>query len=336
MKILSFATISVCGYLLIGCAQVPVSHVKQDLNNVQYLPASNIAVKIASLSSCIDPKDTTLNLNKHEPVTIIVHGCFHSEGRFRSLADVFAFHGQQAVCFNYDDRDSLAVSSADLMTAVEALATQLDHPKISIIGHSQGGLVARHAFIKERPVPFQEKNTVVDLTTISTPFGGIKAAAHCGSSTLAWLSLGLTKPICQIITGSKYKEIPPNASFITNPGQLQSAISRHLKIMTDEVGTCRSYDDKGTCVSNDFVFSVEEQVQKKVDSDVRQVSVLVKAGHVEIVGDAVTAPKKLIGILQQHGVLRTTPPHLVKQLSDLLETLYENPASSVSQTPNVN
>jgi hypothetical protein len=325
MKLSNFLITGICGYLLAGCAQVSVNSSMASLENIQYLPEPNITVKIDSLSSCGDPEDTWLKLDKYEPVTVIVHGCFHSEGRFRSLADVFAFHGQQAVCFNYDDRDSLAESSAKLIAAMEDLANQLDQPKISVIGHSQGGLVSRHAFIKERQVPFQNSNAVVDLTTISAPFGGIQAAAHCGSSALAWLSLGLTKPICQIITGSKYKEIPPNASFINNPGYLQSGIQRHLKIMTDESGTCRSYNKKGKCIADDYVFSLEEQVQKNVDKEERQVSVLVKAGHVEIVGDTDTAPQKLINILQQQGVLRNTPPHLESKLSQLLKSLYQNP-----------
>jgi triacylglycerol esterase/lipase EstA (alpha/beta hydrolase family) len=330
MKILKFVTSCFFGSLLIGCAQTPIEGVLRGLDYAQYLPEPNITMKIPSLSSCVGSYDNLLKLKKSEPVTIIVHGCFHSEGRFRSLADVFALHGQQTVCFNYNDRDSLAVSSTDLISAVEALATHLDHPKISVIGHSQGGLVARHAFTNEHPKPFQEKNALVDLTTISTPFGGIQAASHCGSSTLAWLSLGLTKPICQIITGSKYKEISPNASFITKPGQLQSVVQRHLKIMTDELDSCRSYDNNGKCVTNDFVFSVDEQVQKSVDLDARQVPVLVKAGHVEIVGDTGIAPKKLIDILQQQDVLRKTPPHLERKLSLLLESLYEFPVRTAS------
>ena len=53
---------------------------------------------------------------------MIVHGCFAAIGQFRSLADVFAFHGPQTVCFNYDDRDSLEASSAELIQAVDALS----------------------------------------------------------------------------------------------------------------------------------------------------------------------------------------------------------------------
>ena len=99
--------------------------------------------------------------------------------------------------------------------------------------------------------------------------------------------------------------------------------------MTDENDSCRSYDSKGKCVASDYVFGLDEQVQKNVDNEARQVSVLVKAGHVEIVGDTDIAPKKLINILQQQGVLSNTPQQLEKELSLLLGNLYENPARTI-------
>jgi hypothetical protein len=46
---------------------------------------------------------------------------------------------------------------------------------------------------------------------------------------------------------------------------------------------------------------------------------------VEIVGDAVTAPQKLIAILQQQGILNTTPPELKRSLAQLLGRLYTAP-----------
>jgi hypothetical protein len=316
------ATAFACVCIIGGCAHQPEDYVNSPLSNAGHLPESDVAVQIASLSNCTHSDDRELHLNSQEPVTVIVHGCFSSAGRFRSLADVFAFHGQQTVCFNYDDRDSLTNSSKELITALEELSAVLQKPEINIIGHSQGGLVARRALIEERSDRFSIDDINFDLVTISTPFGGIEAAAHCGSRTLAWLSIGLTKPLCQIITGRKYREIHGKSEFILEPGQLNSSVNEHLKIVTDEVDSCRVYDDQGDCVKDDFVFSIDEQHQGIVDSQTGLSSIIVKAGHVEIVGDASSVPTKLISILQEQRYLRATPADDKEALARLLVNLY--------------
>jgi len=291
------------------------------LDNAQDLPPTNISVEIPSLSNCTSADDTELALNSAEPVVVIVHGCFASAGQFRSLADVFAFHGQQTICFNYDDRDSLDKSSAELVTAMEELSNVMDNRDITIIGHSQGGLVSRRAFV-DRPDGFDAGEVRINLATVSAPFGGIEAAAHCGSKLLAWLSLGLTKPVCRLITGAKYKEIPPSAQFINEPGTLLSVVDRHLKISTDELGTCRRYGEDGGCAESDFVFSLKEQTQPAISADPGLADVTVRAGHVEIVGDGDTTPTKLIEILQAQRMLSQTPPERRAALSELLAALY--------------
>lgn len=302
------------------------SHDHVPLDNVAHLPEADINVEIPSLSQCTHPDDVNLRLNSLKPVNVIVHGCFSSAGRFRSLADVFAFHGQQTVCFNYNDRDSLTESSAQLIAAIEKLSEVLQQPEITVIGHSQGGLVARRAFIEERSDRLGTTNVRIHLTTISAPFGGIHSAAHCGSKTLAWLSLGLTKPICRMITGSKYREIPPNSDFIQRPGRLLAAVSRHLRIVTDELDSCRQYDEHNNCIEDDFVFSLDEQTQPAIENDTGLQSVVVKSGHVEIVGSGQTPPTKLIGILQQQGILAATPAESKNELAKLLTRLYLAPS----------
>jgi len=308
--------------ILSACAHQDEMFRDSPLSNAEYLPNADVTVQIASLSNCTHPDSDELRLNSYEPVTVIVHGCFSSAGRFRSLADVFAFHGQQTVCFSYNDRDSLTKSSNELITAIEDLSAALQQPDITVIGHSQGGLVARRALIEERSDRINVSDAKIDLATISTPFGGIGAAAHCGSKTLTWLSLGLVKPICQLVTGSKYRDIPATSDFILQPGELIPSVNRHIKIVTDEVDTCRVYDERGACREDDFVFSVDEQNQHIVDADEGMLALLVKAGHVEIVGDANTVPVKLIGILQQQGVLRATPEDAAEELAKLLANLY--------------
>ena len=305
-----------------ACAHQEETYVDSPLSNASNLPNPDVTVHIADLSNCTHANSNELDLNSQEPVTVVVHGCFSSAGSFRSLADVFAFHGQQTICFNYDDRDSLTSSSEKLVDALKELSAVLDRPDITVIGHSQGGLVARRALIEERPDRLSFDDVEIELVTISTPFGGIGIADHCGSKTMAWLSLGLVKPICHVITGRKYREINSYSDFILQPGHLVPSVSRHLKIVTDEVDTCRVYGENGNCIEDDFVFTVDEQTQSIVDAQAGLCSLLVKAGHVEIVGDANNAPEKLIEILQQEGILRATPEDDAEALARLLADLY--------------
>ncbi|MCJ7814797.1 MAG: hypothetical protein MUP31_01970 [Xanthomonadales bacterium] len=311
--------------LLAACASQPEYSADLPLENAGYLPEPDITVQIPSLSSCTSSRDTDLRLNSEQPVTVIVHGCFASEGRFRSLADVFAFHGQQTLCFDYNDRDSLEVSSAELIRSLEALSTVLKTPTIQVIGHSQGGLVARRALTQERADRLVADNAVVTLTTISAPFGGIEAASHCGSEALAWLSLGLVKPVCLIVTGEKYKEIPPGSDFMLHPGRLLPFVDRHLKIVTDEKNSCRKYSDKSECIEDDYVFSLLEQDQPAIEGDVSLEEITVKSGHIEIVGDVTISPTKLIEILQREGILLETPADSKASLELLLARLYQMP-----------
>jgi hypothetical protein len=312
----------VCNLLLAACAQYQYEDSIAPLENAAHLPDADISVEIPWLSNCTQAEQTQLNLNSGQPVIVIVHGCFSSAGRFRSLADVFAFHGQQAICFNYDDRASLIESSAKLITAITELSNVMQHRDIHVIGHSQGGLVARRAFIDERPDPFDARDANISLTTISTPFGGIKSASHCGSRAYAWFSLGLSRATCKLVTGDKYREIPPGSDFIENPGELSPTINSHLKISTDETDSCRAYNSRGSCIKDDFVFSIAEQTQEAIEDDVGLSSILVKAGHVEIVGDGHSAPTKLIGILQQYSILNATPEDMSEELVGLLGQLY--------------
>ena len=311
--------------LLAACASQPEYPANLPLENAGYLPEPDITVQIPSLTGCTSSQDKDLRLNSGQPVTVIVHGCFPSEGRFRSLADVFAFHGQQTLCFNYNDRDSLEVSSGELIRSLDALSKVLKTPTIQVIGHSQGGLVARRALTRERDDRLAADDAVISLTTISSPFGGIEAASHCGSQTLAWLSLGLVKPVCLMITGGKYKEIPPGSDFMLNPRRLLPLVDRHLKIVTDEKNSCRKYSDKSGCIEDDYVFSLLEQSQPAIEDDASLQEIRVKSGHVEIVGDANISPAKLIGILQQEGILRETPADSRASLERLLAHLYQVP-----------
>ncbi len=127
---------------------------------------------------------------------------------------------------------------------------------------------------------------------------------------------------CYIVTGAKWADITYSSRFIREPGPLAPQVASHLKIDTDERGTCRR-EENGRCVEGDDIFSLAEQRHPIVEADGRTRRVEVGAGHVEIVGDKQVAPRKLIAILQAEGVLRPTPAASLPAFGQLLARVYE-------------
>ena len=289
------------------------------------LPATDVSANIKGLGPCTDNPDRTLHLSSQHPTIILAHGCYASAGRFRALAEVFAFHGQQTACFNYDDRDSLTTSSDEMVEALQQLGAVMENKQFTIIGHSQGGLISRKALVSEREQPLDSDAMQLRLVTISAPFSGITAASHCGSTFVKVVTLGLIIPICYAVSGDKWYEITTESEFIRQPGTLVPQVEEFLKIVTDERNTCRRYDEKGICLEDDFVFSVEEQYYSPIDQDQATglTNVEVHAGHAEIVGDQRIAPVKLIRVLQQNGVMKKTVAAQQRQLENLLAYLYD-------------
>ena len=302
---------------LAGCDSLPYVPDPQPLEPGR-LPTPNAVLNVAHLRPCTDSADHTLSLNTSYPVTVLVHGCNGSAGRFRSLAQLYAFHGQQAVCFGYDDRDSLVVSTAQLASALDELGRSLRGQELTVIGHSMGGLLARKAM--ERDAVADENS--IKLVTVSAPLAGIRAASACGSTALHWLSLGLVPASCWIVTGDNWFEITSSSNFIQRPGPLRLSVRKYLKVVTDERDTCRRKGENGACLASDYTFSLGEQYQPVIDHYPQLVNIQVKAGHVEIVGEKEVAPRKLLAILQQQGLLATTPPERSAALEQLLAELY--------------
>ena len=307
--------------LLAGCATEGT--IDPELRTIDQgkLPSANITLNIRGLGSCTDNPDRSLHLNAQQPVTVLVHGCFGSSGQFRGLAQVLAFHGQQTACFTYNDRDSMMLSSGQLTSALEQLAQKMDNKHVTVIGHSQGALVARKSLVANRPDPIRNGDLQLRLVTVSGPFAGIASAAQCGNPVTRVLTLGLVGLTCKIVTGDKWSEITFTSEFILQPGPLHKQVHDYLKIVTDERGTCRRLDNEA-CAETDEVFSLEEQRNAIIDRDPIITIVEVTAGHVEIVGDKRVAPVKLIAILQRNGVLNPTEPQRRADLKLLLMKLY--------------
>lgn len=307
---------------LAGCSfSSPYILEPQPLESGRLLSPDKV-VGIPNLGPCTDSTDRSLRFNSNYPVTVLVHGCNGSAGRFRSLAQLYAFHGQQAVCYSYDDRDSLVDASKKLITALDTLAGHVKNHDLTVIGHSMGGLVARKAMEHDFSSLWRQDDIKIKLVTVSAPLGGIEDARDCGNRKLNWLTLGVIPLVCWVVTGENWFEITPQSEFIQKPGSLIPSVKEYLKVVTDESNTCRRTSVSGECLEDDYVFSLSEQYNPVIDSYLQLTNVEVKAGHVEIVGNKHVAPRKLLNILQQQNILAPTPPARQVALDRLLAELY--------------
>jgi pimeloyl-ACP methyl ester carboxylesterase len=279
-------------FLIAGCVgRMPMEAHFHEVASDSPQP-DDLTLNVPHLSSCTDNPDHTLHLKLKQPVTVLVHGCFGSSGEFRGLAQVLAFHGQQTLCFSYDDRASLTASARQLREAIDLLVAQTRSSLITVMGHSQGALIA-HKSLTDLNLPPPDNATKLRLVTISGPFGGIAAAKICGKRWLYPLTVGLLPLSCYIATGTKWADITNSSRFIRQPGMLIPEVSSFLKIDTDERGSCRR-ENATRCVDTDDVFSLAEQRNDAIETDTRARRIQVIAGHVEIVGDKSIAPMKLI------------------------------------------
>lgn len=293
--------------MLASCAQLPRDDGALEPIDRGRLPPPDLTLEIAGLGPCTAQEDRSFSLNSQQPVVVLVHGCLASSGRFRSLAEVFALQGQQAICYEYNDRDSLQEVGHDLRLALDRLSQALDHQPMTLIGHSQGGLIARHALRDSGPAAPALLSSPQQLITLSSPFSGISAADHCASTTARLISVGLVVPICMLISGDKWYEITYASDFMRNPGSLNPGVQRHLLVKTDERKSCRAWR-QARCLEDDYVFSLEEQALPSHANAPVVAKQVVRAGHAEIVGDSRTVPQKLIDLLQDAGILRRTHP----------------------------
>lgn len=301
----------VCGALL-GCGG-------SKIRTVPLRFGDDVPERIDGLTPCTVTSTQPGRLDPNAPLTVLVHGCNDSAARFTTLADVFEAHGQQAICFTYESRDTIDIAARRLRRALARLERRLPRQPIAVLGHSQGGLVARRALTvlpKEPRLQSEYK-----LGTISSPFAGIRAARHCSIEWLYLLSLGITPAICRGIAGKNWREIHRGADLVTEPGQLPPSISSYLQVRTDERATCRRFDSKGQCAEDDFVFSLEEQRNPRSEGPGFR-SLEVRAGHVQIVGDYGEAPTQLIAVLQAQGFMRPTPRDRKAAIARLVARLY--------------
>jgi pimeloyl-ACP methyl ester carboxylesterase len=274
--------------------------------------------------ACAPDQPASISLDSDQPLIVIVHGCLSSGREFKKLSEVFAFHEQQSICFNYDHRRTLRGTAVRLRRGLDRLRERVPERKITVLGHSQGGLVARIALAELEDAVEPEQHDL-RLVTVSSPFSGIQSARHCGQTWLHVLSLGITVAICQGIAGANWVEIHPKSRYWTDPHALDAGVFEHLQIVTDEAGSCRTRRDDGSCKEDDLVFTVDEQVNAKMVRDSRVERTEIRAGHARVVGSDGTEPRALIHALQRYDVLATTPPDRLASLTELVDGLFGPP-----------
>lgn len=316
---------------LTGCTTANLNSVKlsDSTQSSNQSKTDKITLNIDGLKKCANSKDNSIQISPDMPVTILVHGCFSSAGKFRALADVYNLNEQQAVCFEYNDRDDLEVVSGNLAQAINELAVSIPDQTINIIGHSQGGLISRRSLIANRNDNIRVEAHDIHLTTISSPFNGITASSHCGIEPLRIFSFGMVDLICYAVTGNKYRQITPSSYFVNHPGDLVPSVTEHLLIKTDEEKSCRTFDNTGHCIEDDFVFSLDEQSNPMTDKPTNVKALTVKAGHVEIVGNETYAPTKLLKILYDNHLLHLNNENVEYEISHIINRVYLEPQLSI-------
>jgi len=216
----------------------------------------------------------------------MVHGQISDDGERgpfeHTVSRTFRGEGQQALCFEYDSRARLDESAAALRRALDTLARH-GVPQFTVVAYSLGGLVARRAVTQRHPAA-EGLARPTTLVTVASPFGGIARAEVCGKLWAHVISLGTTAAICDHLTGRKWIDIPPNATFIRRPGKLLPTITRFVRIITREP-------------VSDRAFALVEQQSALVDRDGPVTTETVDAGHRAVV-------PRLPELLRRLGVLR--------------------------------
>ncbi|MFM0520732.1 alpha/beta fold hydrolase [Caballeronia jiangsuensis] len=111
------------------------------------------------------------------PVVVFVHG-FTAHGRYLSrLAEFVAAHGFAAALFNYDSYRGIDQAARDLEMLLGELDEVIREDGIFLVGHSMGGLVARH-FVQYGAE--RSGIRVRGIATLGTPHSGALSKRHVG------------------------------------------------------------------------------------------------------------------------------------------------------------
>ncbi len=140
---------------------------------------------------------------RSDHLVLLLHGIFRSKDSFRPMVRALRQHGYNAQAVNYPSTRQGVRAHADLLD--ELLDRMSDTRRVSFVGHSLGGLVAR-AVLARRDQAWRERIAPHRLVLLGTPSQGAEIADRLGQvspfAALAGPALDELKP-------GRPAELPP-------------------------------------------------------------------------------------------------------------------------------
>jgi pimeloyl-ACP methyl ester carboxylesterase len=145
-------------------------------------------------SHALRPRDSA-------PLTVLVHGTNASPLQFLAACWYLRRHRIPYYCAAYNSRQSVAESVHEVQVHVEAELRRRHQPGIALIGHSQGGLIARLVARKLQRVPGIPP--VKLCVTLNAPQRGARLA-HARNWISTRLGLGVAQAYADMCQGSAF------------------------------------------------------------------------------------------------------------------------------------
>lgn len=148
------------------------------------------------------------------PMVVCIHGLNSSAERFDTMRAHLRGNGFATAAIQYDDAQPISDTASEVAVIVNSIQRKQRQPKLALIGHSMGGLVAR-AMLEN---PEIESKTVSHLITLGTPHGGSHWATMPGITELItaqqfqvdqWVELMMDEPTTQAL-----RDLRPGSQFL--------------------------------------------------------------------------------------------------------------------------
>jgi pimeloyl-ACP methyl ester carboxylesterase len=193
----------------------------------------------------------------HRTPVLFVHGALGHPGNFRQLIDRLDRRRFQAWVAYYPSAVGLDVVGAGLGRWLQALEVEYDFPRLGLVAHSMGGLVAR-AYLVGDPGGLGGRVESLTFVTIATPWQG-----HAGAA------LGVARAP---VVAPAWFDLAPGSPFQTR--LLETPLPRYAAhdLYFAYGGSRRSR------IANDGVITVASQLDPRAQAQARQI-VGFDAGH---------------------------------------------------------
>lgn len=201
-------------------------------------------------------------------ILLLIHGVNDSPRSFSSLVPQLNLSQFQPVLFHYPSGLDLETSATVLSEMMSEFNLRVPNKKIRVVAHSMGGLIAKR-YVQLQQEHGADSETIEHLLTISTPWGGHKAAARGvkRSPVVApvWRDL---VPSSDFISGLFHQPLPAELQF-----SLLFSYSGHRALQAD---------------AGDGVVTLESQLDYRAQGAADNLHGL-NEGHVSILSSERTA-----------------------------------------------